>query len=462
MHQSQTRRPWPKAAIAITVAWTALHLYLSWNRSIWQDEVMRLQQMQMGFAEAMHSLFLEPSPFAPGEIVLGFLCKALFGAWTPFELWGRLPSVLWGTLTLLCAASLGSTLLTALLALSVAVTTMGTQFRPYAALIFSGALAFHLVWDRRSLSRGQSVFVWFSLIFSHLYGICFIGAASLLRWEWGRAVFSVLYIAALYWAFKAAHHGQVLQWGPTAWTFDTREFTQHTLRMLGNPYTISFLLLPLAIWGVVTAFRQNRWGTVWGVTLLVCGVGGPLLADILGSYGYIPRQAVGAVFPYLFFVAWGAMNLPQKIRVPAAALLLALMFRSWWLYTSDGRPPIGEQPLHKHKHLVEMAQREKFKNVALLDPGGTGFLYFEQAYGPQFKREYLNIGQRVFIQVCWESGFCLYQFNEPEFAWKDINELGQDPAVMAFLNGAAPRFDAVFATVYKFTLPLTAPLYRTW
>ena len=447
---------------ALVAAWTILHLYLSWNRSIWQDELMRWQQMNMGFREALHSLLLEPSPFTPGELVLGFLCKLLFGPWTPFEFWGRLPSVLWGTGTLLCALSLGSPLLAVLLSLSVAMTTMDTQFRPYASLIFGGALAFRLVWDRRPLTRGQSAFVWFSLIFTHLYGVCFIGAASALRREWARAIASLLLIVLLYWAFKSVHQGQVVQWGPTAWTFDAREFTQHTLRMLGNPYTISFLLLPLALWGMVAAFRQNRRGAMAGIALLLSAVFGPLLADILGSYGYIPRQAVGAVFPYLFFVAFGAMNLPRKVRKPAAALLVLLMFRSWFLYTVEGRAPIIEQPLHRHKKLVAMTKEQGLKNVAVLDPGGMCFFYFEQLYGPGFTRDYLKIGGHSFEKICWEQGPCMYLFNEPAFAWKDLNELGYDSAVMAFLNGSSPRFEAVFATTADFKPQLTAPLYRTW
>ena len=459
--------------IVILIAWTALHVYLSATRSLWQDELMRFRQMQMGFGEAMISLFSEQSPFAPGEILLGFISKVLLSSFTSFELWSRLPSVLWGTLTLWLALRVKSPLFMILLVLSVSMTSFTTQFRPYGALIFAGAYSFWLIIDKKPLSRFENILAWLTIFMTHVYGIGFMALAFAFRRDWLKTVIALVYgvsIGAIYMSF---HEGQVHGWvGREAARINPEQFVQHTLRALGNPYRVSFFLLPFALAGAFHIARTSfKLGTQVACHFFVVLIA-PLIANKLGHYEYVPRQIVGGIFGYLFLATLGVENFIEflkkvKINVPRIRIALFVLFtvisaRAWFLYVIDGRPPLSEQPLHKHKQNVELSIKANDRNVVLLDPGGTGFFYFDQLKGPAQSVENIKIGDLTFIKRCWSDQYCVYHFDEAAYAWRDLNELAEMPSIVDFLNGDNPKIDRLFFNQYTFKPVAAMPMHRTW
>ncbi|MBI3555546.1 MAG: hypothetical protein HY074_04720, partial [Deltaproteobacteria bacterium] len=90
----------------ICLAWLLLAIYFAWSRSIWGDEMVRLDQQKMGLAGSLHALFSEPSPFSPGESILIWLSGTVLGPVLPVEIWGRLPSLAWGFGAMWLASSL--------------------------------------------------------------------------------------------------------------------------------------------------------------------------------------------------------------------------------------------------------------------------------------------------------------------------------------------------------------------
>lgn len=459
--------------IAILVTWTVLHIYISATRSLWQDELMRYRQMQMGFVEAMISLFNEQSPFAPGEILLGFLCKFSLGSFTPFELWSRLPSVLWGTLTLWLAMRVKSPLMLVLLALSVSMTSFTTQFRPYGALIFAGAFSFRLILDKNPLSRFETILSWITIFMTHIYGMGFMALAFAFRRDWTKALVALVYATAIGAIYMGFHEGQVHGWvGREAAVIDPTQFVQHTLRALGNPYRASFFLLPFALLGALhlTGTSLKLGGQIachFFATLIA-----PLVANKLGHYEYVPRQIVGGIFGYLFLTALGVEKFtqiletikikPRHAHIALTALLVIVSGRAWFLYVVDGRPPISEQPLHRHKQNIELSIKSKDRNVVLLDPGGTGFFYFDQLKGEPQSVEQVKAGSLTFYKRCWADSYCVYQFDESAYAWRDLNELVDMPDFVSFVNGSSPKVDRLFYNAYTFKLVSAVPMHRTW
>jgi len=439
---------------------------------MWQDEIARYDQMRMPVWDAFKSLFSEPSPFAPGELVLGFISKFLFGSWTSFEFWGRLPVVLWGSATLALAVRQRDPLLVGLLIFSTSLTSFTTQFRPYGALIFGGALAFRMVAIQTPLARWERFLVWFSILFGHLYGICFVGLACFLKRRWWPTVTAALYVVGLLIIYRSVHDGSIVVWKDThTWNFDFREAAQHTLRAVFNPYRTAFLLLPIAAIGFISTWRRNKTcGLHATIILLVMSIG-PVIANYLGKYYFTPRQIVSLIFPALVFSSLGIKNLihfsrrfkfHKIIKVAISSLVILVMLRAWTLFVINGRPPFADQPLHRHKHIAERLLKENSDLVVLVDPGGTGYHYFIRALGPPSIDRIVRLGEFEFRSRVWTHGFELFHFDQSDFAWRDLGELAHSEVFRDYLKAHQSRIDGLIYNSEKFHLETSIPSFRAW
>lgn len=455
---------------AILAIWTILHLWLSSQRSVWQDELARYVQMHQSVWDSLVSLFKEPSPFSPGEVILGHLSKLVFGKWTSFEFWGRLPVVVWGSLTLAIAVRLRDPFLAAILFFSTSMTSFTTQFRPYGALIFGGALAFRMLAYSHPLRNWERRSIWFSILFGHLYGICFIGFACLLKKMWKPAFFSAGYVVLILFFFQLAHSGHLFVWDAHFnWNFDLRETAQHTMRAVFNPYRAPFFFLPIAILGWLVLFKDSLRRWLFTTLLLLCMLVGPLVANYIGQYYFTPRQIVSLIFPALALTSMGVGVLDRMRPLKKLIMfgLILVMARSWYLYTFEGRPPFADQPLHIHKKLVEKIAHEKHDFVILVDPGGTGYHYFLRTFGEPSSVQNIKMEAFVFRDVTWRdlaraSKLRLLHFDQSEFAWRDLNELATAPVFQDFVSKNEKDLDAIIYNSETFRISTSVPLYRAW
>jgi hypothetical protein len=456
-------------AKVVSTLWGILHLAFAANRSMWQDEYMRYQQMHMGLKDSFISLFQEPSPFAAGELILDHIARIILSSFTSFELWGRFPSVLFGALTVYLAALHRRWVLVALLGLSVSLTSFSTQSRPYASLIFCGAIAFRMMADTTPLSRGERWLAWFGVLFGHIYGICYVGLGALWTRQWRLLVGSIIAVVCTMGLYMTFHSGHVTGWlGGEITLLDFPAWFQWgCITLYNNRIIAKALFLPFLLGlGVILWLHPLKNGL--GVTLFfLCALGGPQLANIFGNYSFVPRQMVGGLFAALYIpAAAAAAPFPHKYRIGILLLLfspaLLLGANAWRQYVMHGKPPVAEQPLHKYKQRVAESLEAGDHNVLLLDPGGMGYHYFQRALGPDAVT-IVKAGPYEVIKRCWpRRSYCVYHFDVSDFAWKDLNELALSPAFMKFVNGTMPAFDRIIANAYSLTLPTKVAVQRTW
>lgn len=463
--------------------WTVGHLYLSGHRSMWQDELTRYGQMQMPLLAALKSLFQEPSPFTPGEIILGFLSKGLFGSFSEFEFWGRVPSVLWGTATLLLAYRMQRFILFLLLFFSVSLTSFCTQFRPYAALIFDGALAVYILDATVRYSWKEKLIFALSVVFGHLYGIVFIGFAFFLRRKFLATLLCVLYLALVTACFYIAHQNSLIVWTVKPNTIDFRSYLGWLSKTFGSPYgELKLVLFVLPIIGFLFSCTKNLSRTLQHGLLFFVTLALPFLANLIGNYAFVPRQVVGALFSFYYFVDLGiscavepapARPTPQTYfrkaihygRPVLWALILLFWAGAWKGYVFEGKPPFAEQPLHKYFDVAKQTLLEKDRNVLLIDPGGMGYHYFLRTYGEKIEVHKEQHAGHEWVVRCWpEKNFCLYHFDESEYAWKDLNEIAELKEFRDFALGQNPSFQRIIYNSFEFRFPrdTAVKLNRAW
>lgn len=447
--------------------WTVLHLVISYRRSFWQDEFARLYQYRMTFRESLIDLFAERSPFAPGELILGRVSQFLFDGWMPYEFWMRAPSVLWGSLTLWIGLQMRIPVLGALLFFSASLTSFSTQARPYSALIFSGALLFRMLWDRRPLSRAENCAFWFAAIFGHLYGICFAGVGAFFSKSWNKLAACVIWVAVLLAIYTSVHHGTLSAWN---WPLiEPRVIARETLAALSNPYRVGnlcALLVVIYLANLCSKPRKNL-GLALGITAYFgLTLAAPLAVTIYSHYFFVPRHLMAAMPGFLVLTALGLDLLLSKFKSRQKFFLqntfiMGVGVIPWTIFTIFGKPPFTEQPLHRNKDRVEEVIKARDQNVMVLDLGGATDFYFKEKLGPALKTEPISTGGLDFNKSCW-STLCVYSFAQSEYAWLNLAILTDKKEFVAFANGDSPRFDRILYANDQFPLKTEVTLERLW
>lgn len=470
MRNSKTR----KHFILITcLAWTAVHLYLSHQRGAWVDEWWRFRQMNFGLFAALKDLFIEISPFGPGEILLGKLAQLILSPFSIPELWGRIPSLIFGALTVWLALTSGQRFLILPTLFSVSLTTFSTQFRPYAALIFGGALAFRMIWDNRPLSRFEKILAWFNAFFGHVYGMCFVAFASFLRRWWIHVVGTAVYIVLIFIARELV--GATTSRGASAADFAPFFTTvKQILGTLTNPHKASYVVAPLAAYGLFRACQRDK-SALWkaavffGMTIV-----GPIVATVIAKYYFLPRQVVGALFGVLWLAAIGLEDIAERLRrarLPVAlawVLNIAVSVGPWAAFVA-GVPPFVDQPLHKFRQIAERSVAMGAKNVLWTDPGTSqsADIYFERVLGkPIVTAQSQTIAGVQTAKSCWKQGLCIYFMNDVAATWDKSRLIAPDSPMLKILSSSDIKFDVlVYSADYppsSFPLKTDALVMRIW
>lgn len=437
---------------------------------------MRYQQMQMSLWDALRSLLAEPSPFAPGEIITGKLSQLLFSSFTPYEFWARLPNVLWGAGVIILSFLIGNPSLVIMTLFSVSITTFSSQFRPYSQLIFAGALGSYIVLFKESLRYKTNV-AWFCILglFSHLYGTCFIGLALLLRKRWIPGL--ILISSAFFWVYIYTHFHEksLVVWQDKFKPYDWKLVYIMSLETLTDPYGTRKVIVSTFIIGLFAGYFKFRNEYIKFILYSAFLVISPLAANYIGNYWFVPRQIVAGIFPVIMIASIGYEYAIKKVinnvkssskyfRIFAYTLLLLAAARSWIMYVKVGRPPFAEQPLHKHKQIVQSVILNKYERVMLLDPGGTGYFYFQQILGNPKSEQVIKNGVLPFINRKWKTtelgNFNLIHFDDSPWAWKDLNLLTTMDDFDSIVREFEPQI--IIHNSYIFEYSKNIPVVRCW
>jgi hypothetical protein len=466
----------PLMQLFVLLIWIVAASYISWNRSLWQDELMRFDQMQMSLVDALISLLKEPSPFAPGEILTAKLSQILFGSFTPFEFWARFPNVLWGAAALYVAIQFNSAPLTVMVFFSVAMASFSTQFRPYSQLIFAGAMGAYALLNPFSFNTKKSSLVYIILaLLGHLYGICFMGLAMVLRRRWFMGLGLILTAFSWVYFYTLFHQSSLKVWQGEFKPYDWRLIYLMSLETLTDPYAARRIIAPAALLGIVIGYKKYKIHFFKFLFFSGFVVLSPLAANYFGNYWYVPRQIVAGVVPVLILAGLGYGYLIDRathflprfasaIRVLALMALALAVARSWAMYVYVGRPSFAEQPLHKHKQNVQNVAHKKYERVLMLDPGGTGYFYFNSLFGPAQSQETIKYGELPYIKRSWllDNGvrFTLLHFDHSPWAWRDLNELTTLPDFEKTIEDFKPQ--SIIYNSYSFNYDRGIPLVRCW
>ncbi|MBI3542039.1 MAG: hypothetical protein HY075_02010 [Deltaproteobacteria bacterium] len=451
---------------AILALWGIVNVWIAHGRSAWMDELARYEEVATPVKAGLKTLLEEASPFVPGELLLGYVARGLFSRVATEEVWGRLPSLLFGGLTLWLALRMRKPVVAAVVFFSAAVTAYSTEFRPYSALLFAGALSFFLLWERkRKLTRFESALTWFTIFFTHLYGICFVGMACFFRRDWAKAAAAALYVVAFLGVYMSYHHGGVGDWTVPAQFPGWGGTIKQTLGNLANPHKASYLIAPLfavGAWRLWAAGERERLG--WLALLLAVTIGAPMLAVVVGRYVFYPRQIVGAVFPFLFVAALGLEWLAARARLPKLALPAgtAVMAVTWFLTSVLHVPPFVNVAFHTYNRTLQHAVAAGSRNIFIFDIAGTFKFYLPRRLGREKSSEMLKAYGMTLLKQCWENGACTYSLQDSKFMWGGEDALVTSKDFDAFLRDRAFAIDRIIYGMPRLALETPIPSERTF
>ncbi len=457
-------------------AWFFVNLYLASQRSLSCDEWPKFDYMSLSLKNALHMQLSELAPYAPGEIFIGAACKYLFGGTLSNEIWARLPALLFGAGTVALGLSLRLRFMILPLLFSVSLTSFVTQFQPYGAMMFGGALAFKLLYDEKSRNPVLSRLAWFNLLFGHIYGICFVALAQFFRRKWlgvAAAVGVVVAILVLHFYIRRPFGPLQAEFTPLA------EIIRQTGGTLTNPHKAAYLYLPLALAGLVFLGRRDPRKFFWVLALLAATILAPMLASKASGYMFLPRQIVGGLVAVLATAALGFDGLLALIRrrsVRRAALVLgwslnvAASVLPWAAYV-HGEAPFVDQPLHRLKSLTREIADSGANQVLWTETGtaGSGAWYFDSIFGKEQRlpqQKYRSHGLAL-QRDCWRRAgrpdFCVHLLTDAAFLYDGESLLNTSADVRALLTSGDPVvFDAVVHSLQSFDTGGKPRALRTW
>ncbi len=308
-------------------------------------------------------------PVAPGEPFLNGISRLLFGAWLPPEIWGRIPGILWGAWTLAVlkrlAARFGLSWLPFLALTSVGFTTLSVLMRPYASLIFSGALALETVTRSNNLfliHKDARTIKWSgrdrlefasAILLTHVYGICFLGLAAFLERQWKLAILAGFTLALV--AFRM----NVLRSQPAFAETDWLGLARNVIALVTNPHKVWILGLILLVFGAaVSRSYLSPLQTLKVVLLAFCTSILPTIATVSSGYFFASRQVSAAMPIGWLFLAFGCRGLRMHIGRWAVAAPLILGLLPWTLGVVLRRPPYPDQPIHRYRQIAQQLSQQ--------------------------------------------------------------------------------------------------------
>lgn len=453
----------------LTLAWVVLGIAVSYQRSFWGDEMTRIDQFRLGLIEGLKQLLLkDPSPFSPGETVLIWIFGKLFSGFVPMEVWGRLSGVLWAAGVVALSVTSGIRYLPWFVFFSVSLIMLGAEMRCYGSLMFAGALSFIVLW-RELRGRGWNGLIWFTLVFTHIYGICFVGFACFLKRRWMQAAFAGIYVGALLAQYKMR---STLHFGNASPQFG--EIARQSLGALGNPHKVTYLFSPLFCLGFVSLLRSQAKRALLVAVLIVVCVGGPLVATLKSGFPFLPRQVLGGMFVYLATVSLGLNHVCEWLRSRwkqgAIAFLLAVSViafgavRPWVLCLVFSKPPFPNQPIHRYREIAKSIVDRRLSNVLFLRAcDSENFTFYVSRFAgtrPESVQSVDLHGNKV-SKRCWKNGPCVYILEDMRLCSSGEESVAANTPGGRLLDSTEPRFDLVVHD-FEHLRPLGVPALRAW
>jgi len=456
---------------AAVLTWAVMTLFVSYHRSFWGDEFVRIGQMQSGFIESVVAILREPSPFNPGEIVLDWVSKlSLAGLGVPAEVWGRVPGIAWGAATLYIAFELARAnkvfrFVPLFVAFSAPLVSFAAEMRPYASLFYSGALCFQILWQRGLHTKTSRFGAWAVVLFGHIYGICFVlfslAVSSLpqqwrtrLKSEWVKVIVgtAIVLIALLQPKLDLTSQSNAIY--PSFWAI-----ARQIGGILTNPHKASYVICPLALLGIIYLARVFPRRALDTLILLGASILGPLLATIASHYFFVPRHVVGGAFSFLALASVGLSWLTLKF-IPdyiAWAIAAFVSIVPWTMAILLHIPPFPNQPLHRFREVAREIYEKKLKTVAVLDVCNAHILqhYMTKLQGqaPQLSPP-VQISGEAAEKSCWPDGTCFYSLKESKYCSIGPDVYDYEGGTLAGVLSSM-KFDAVIH--YFERAPKTSP-----
>jgi hypothetical protein len=442
----------------ILLGWTAAAVLFALHRSFWGDELVRLAQSKLFLTQGIAQLFQEPSPFAPGETFLNFISRLIFSSFLPEEIWARLPSLFWGTLsffiiTKLRESSFYKTVFSVLLFFSVAVWSLAIEMRPYGALIFSGALAYYVLEVKKEELKKNRPFLIVAMLLSHLYGVCYLAYAFYVRRRWlelGLSIFFVLVVLAF--SYKQG------TWS-NAFDLSVTDLFRQTLGLLGNPHKGTYSLILFFALGLFVRLRKNAKSFLWHIGLLFFSILAPIFVTVASGYYFVPRQCAAGIFPFLAISTLGLMYALDKIPIPVVktlALVVILFFSSvlpWSMAILLNHPPFPDQPRHTVKDFIANRVNDPGKSILVADPCTAAAVsyYADKAWGHALSKKRVILGGVSLDRSCYKNSTCLYVVIDFDYCSASDSFFADNKKASPLLLECKKSFDLVLYGSEKFS-----------
>lgn len=357
--------------LTCAIFWLLFSIWLALNRSLWWDEVFRLGQSQMSLIEGIKSLWNEPSPFAPGEILLNYFSRVLL-LFLPLELWTRIPGIIFGLLTLkltfiIYELNNHAKYLPFFVLMSVALAMLSIQMRPYGSLIFCGAMSTAILIDDKE--RISNFFILFSLLFGHIYGICYICFALIMKRKYFFCLLGIIIVGITLVMTNINPIKDVIEYPSWFSAISTILF------VVGNPNKASYFYLFFFILSIYFNIRSKKYFNI--ILLLFISTLGPLFVIISSGYLFAARQFAGGVVPFLFLSSVGLNQFIIRLNLKNKSLHLIFLFFVLsgtslypWInvFVLGHQRPLIDQPIHLFKKISKYIVQNKDKQIFLTNP----------------------------------------------------------------------------------------------
>lgn len=362
--------------IVILIAGTILRLYRLDYQSFWNDEIITINILSSSLVQIITDYDITNLP-------LYFLLVCPLLMFENHELWVRLPSVFFGSLSIFLIfitlrnwlgksiAFLGS----ALMAISPFHVFYSQEARPYSLLVFLSLLSFWFL--QESLKRQENKWLKLGFVISivtvlycHAVGIAFFGflityiliSVPRRKWKEWLLVFGIIILLTLPGAFQILplssqpsadlHRSFNLLFVPyTIWTFITGYSLGPTVVELHMPDRFNYvianihIILPIMLFccslfcfGTIKLWKQDKLIFLFVALWFLFPLGNAILGSIITVQPFNIRYAILAFAPFLIFCAIGIWDL-KFTCMPIVALSIAglISVLSLYNYYFDGR-----------------------------------------------------------------------------------------------------------------------------
>lgn len=359
------------SVIVVIILWVSFAILLAAKRSFWWDEMLRLRQSYMSIPDALLSLWGEPSPFAPGEIFLNWLFQKIFSSTLPAEIWSRLPGITFEAATIVVSFFIAKSdkrarFLPVFVIFSVSLAMLSVQMRPYGSLAFCGAMAVAILLPDLKV---PSLLVLISVSLGHIFGICYISLALILRRRYKLAAVGICIVVFTLLITKISPI-QSLYSPPNLF-----EILPMVLFGLTNPVWASYFHAVLFTVGIILSISIRQYLGVNIMLVLVAATLGPASVIIASGYYFSLRHFIGAIVPFLYFSSLGLDWIAGKIKNNKIVILVLILvilgssIQPWMhVFIFGKQRPLVDQPIHKFREIKKEIVENNHKKILLLNP----------------------------------------------------------------------------------------------